>query len=187
MSSTTTPNESVPSDDGVHCAFFYGTLMVPDVFYTVCYNTKDVPPAIAALHTFQPAILHGYCRRRVKMADYPGIIPDANHSVVGVFATGLTAANLAKLDMFEGSEYERRTVTVKLLDRVGNLKDGEGQVEGEERKAQVYVYLHEKWLEEKEWDLEEFRREKLKLWTRAGHIFDDCNPDNPAKVASEDS
>ncbi|KAL2266475.1 hypothetical protein VTJ83DRAFT_5827 [Remersonia thermophila] len=173
--------DSVQSDDGVHSAFFYGTLMVPEVFYSVCYGTKDVPEAVAKLHTFQPAILHGFSRRRVKHADYPGMVPDDGHHVIGIFATGLTNANMAKLDYFEGSEYERRAVKVRLLEKVGNLKDGD-RVEGEEKSAQTYVFLQEKFLEEQEWDLEEFRREKLKFWTRAGHIFDGCDPDTPAKV-----
>ncbi|KAJ4306457.1 hypothetical protein N0V88_001258 [Collariella sp. IMI 366227] len=162
---------TVKSDENTHCAFFYGTLMVPDVFYSVCYGTKDVPEAIAKLHTFQSAILHGYCRRRVTYADYPGIVEDQDHEVFGTFTTGLTNANMGKLDYFEGAEYERRQVTVKLLEKLGNLK-GEGNVEGEERTAEVYVYRDKKNLEDKEWDLEEFRRDKLKLWTRAGHIFD---------------
>ncbi|KAJ4419677.1 hypothetical protein N0V85_000924 [Neurospora sp. IMI 360204] len=141
---------SVQSDDPVHCAFFY-----------------DV---IASQHKFSPAILHGYSRRRVKFADYPGITEDAEHSVFGMFAEGLTNANLQKLDYFEGAEYERRTVKVKLLERVGDVK-GEGNVEGEEREAQVYVFIQKQLLEEKEWDLEEFKRDKLKLWTRGDHVF----------------
>ncbi|KAK4155964.1 AIG2-like family-domain-containing protein [Chaetomidium leptoderma] len=175
---------TVKSDEGTHCAFFYGTLMVPDVFHSVCYGTKDVPEAISKLHTFQPAILHGYCRRRVRYADYPGIIEDKDHQVFGSFTTGLTNANMAKLDYFEGTQYERRTVTVKLLDKVGNLK-GEGNVEGEERTAEVYVYLDKRELEEEEWDLEVFRRDKMQNWTRAGYVFEDCDPNDPAKVAGE--
>ncbi|KAK1778236.1 AIG2-like family-domain-containing protein [Copromyces sp. CBS 386.78] len=174
---------SAQSDDGVHCAFFYGTLMVPDVFYTVCYNSKTVPDVIASQHKFTPAILHGYSRRRVKWADYPGITEDAGHSVFGMFAEGLTKANLGKLDYFEGAEYQRRTVKVKLLDKVGDVT-GEGNVEGEEREAQVYVFMPTQHLEEKEWDLEEFKRDKLKLWTRGDHIFADCDPDKPASVAA---
>ncbi|KAK3955375.1 AIG2-like family-domain-containing protein [Pseudoneurospora amorphoporcata] len=178
--------ESAQSDDGVHCAFFYGTLMVPEVFYTVCYNTKTVPDAIAAQHTFTPAILPGYCRRRVKWADYPGITEDADHTVLGILATGLTRANMGKLDHFEGAEYERRTVKVKLLEKVGDVKTGEGNVEAVdgERAAQVYVFMPTQHLEEKEWDLEEFRKEKLKLWTRADLVFADCDPDKPATLAS---
>jgi len=124
--------------------------MVPDVFYSVCYNSKDVPDAIAKLHSFRPALLHGYCRRRVKYADYPGITEDPAHDVFGTYTTGLTKANMAKLDFFEGSQYERRTVSVTLLEKLGNVK-GEGQVEGQERKAEVYVYLDKRELEEKEW------------------------------------
>ncbi|KAK3945122.1 AIG2-like family-domain-containing protein [Diplogelasinospora grovesii] len=175
---------SVQSDDATHCAFFYGTLMVPEVFYSVCYNNKSVPKAIADLHTFHPATLHGYCRRRVLYADYPGITEDADHSVYGMFTTGLTKANLAKLNFFEGAQYERRTVKVKLLSKVGNVK-GEGNVEGEEKEAEVYVYMDKEELEDKEWDLEEFRREKLTKWTRAGYVFEDCDPHAPATVAGE--
>ncbi|KAK3684809.1 AIG2-like family-domain-containing protein [Podospora appendiculata] len=175
---------AVQSDEGSHCAFFYGTLMVPEVFYSVCYGSKDVHPAIAGLHTFQPAILHGYCRRRVQYADYPGITEDKDHQVFGTFTTGLTKANMDKLDYFEGSQYERRQVKVKLLSKVGNAK-GEGNVEGEEKTAEVYVYMEKSDLEEKEWDLEEFRQEKLTRWTRAGFVFEDCDPDHPASVAIE--
>jgi len=152
--------------------------MVPAVFYTVCYGTKLIPQAIQALHTFTPAILHGYCRRRVEFADYPGITEDSEHKVFGIFATGLTKANMQRLDMFEGPGYERRTVTVKLLDKVGDVH-GNGQVEGEERSAQVYVYLNKVELEDREWDLEEFRRDKLQSWTREGYVFEGACPFDP--------
>ncbi|KAK0739539.1 hypothetical protein B0T21DRAFT_362820 [Apiosordaria backusii] len=160
-----------------------GTLMVPDVFYTVCYNHMDVAPEIKALHTFTPAILHGYCRRRVRGADYPGITLDKDHKVFGMYASGLTRANMTKLDYFEGPQYVRRTVDVKLLDKVGDLK-GEGNVEGETKRAEVYVFnpFHEDHLEDKEWDLEEFKRDKLQSWTRAGYVFEGCDPNDPAKV-----
>ncbi|KAK4169053.1 AIG2-like family-domain-containing protein [Cladorrhinum sp. PSN259] len=173
---------SVQSDEGSHAAFFYGTLMAPEVFYTVCYNSKDVPKAIRDLHTFTPAILHGYCRRRVRFAVYPGMVEDSAHSVRGMYVTGLTAANIGHLDNFEGSEYVRRKAKVNLLTVVGNDK-GDGNVEGEEREADTYVYLYKNQLEEKEWDFEEFVRDKMRHWTREGHIFDDCDPEDPAKAA----
>lgn len=174
---------SAQSDDPVHSAFFYGTLMVPEVFYTVCYNSKTVTDVIARQHKFSPAILHGYSRRRVKSADYPGITEDAGHSVFGVLAEGLTKANLDKLDYFEGAEYERRMVKVNVLEKVGEVTE-EGNVEGEEKEAQVYVFLQTQRLEQKEWDLDEFKREKLKLWTRGDYIFADCDPNEPATVAA---
>jgi len=141
--------------------------MAAEVFYSVCYGTKDVHSSIAQLHTFHPAILHGYCRRRVQWADYPGIIEDEEHQVFGTYTTGLTDANMQKLDYFEGSEYVRRKVKVKLLTEVGDAT-GEGNVEGEEVEAEVYVFKEKEGLEDKEWDLEEFRREKMRLWTRCG-------------------
>lgn len=141
--------------------------MAPEVFYSVCYGTKDVHQSIAQLHTFQPAILHGYCRRRVRWADYPGITEDKTHQVFGTYATGLTDANMQKLDYFEGNEYVRLKVKVKLLTKVGGAR-GEGNVEGEEKEAEVYVFKTEGDLEDTEWDLEEFRRDRMAFWTRQG-------------------
>jgi gamma-glutamylcyclotransferase (GGCT)/AIG2-like uncharacterized protein YtfP len=176
--------------------------MAPEVFNTVCYDTKDSAPDIAERHVFHPAILHGYCRRRVKGADYPGIVADADHIVRGSLVTGLTPANLRLLDYFEGNEYERREVPVRLLLEVGEDK-GAGNVEGEECVAYVYVYLKAEQLEAKEWDFQEFRREKMQKWTRAGYVFEgknpvnsyerelwvltcpDCDPDQPATVAKQ--
>lgn len=123
--------------------------MAPEIFFSVCYNNQTVPTEIAKRHTFTPAILHGYCRRRVQGADYPGIVPDEEHVVFGTYATGLTDTNMLKLDIFEGGQYERRTVKVKLLTHVGNTK-GEGNVEGEERSGEVYVFRDPGDLEDKE-------------------------------------
>jgi len=145
--------------------------MVPDVFFSVCLGTKCPTPAIAKLYIFTPALLHGYCRRRVRYADYPGITEDEEHSVFGTFTAGLTRANLERLDHFEGGQYERRRVKVKVLDKVGNIK-GEGNVEGEEKETNVYVFLDRNDLEDREWDLEEFRKEKMRYWTRDGIAFD---------------
>lgn len=123
--------------------------MAPEIFFTVCYNSNKVPAEIAKRHTFTPAILHGYCRRRVEYADYPGIIPDESHQVFGTYATGLTDDNMFRLDVFESSDYKREKVKVKLLTHVGNAK-GEGNVEGEERAAEVYVFQSPEHLEDKE-------------------------------------
>lgn len=164
-------------------AFFYGTLMEPQVFYLVCYNNKDPSEEVKKQHTFQPAILHGYCRRRVRSADYPGMTEEAGHSVRGAVVTGLTKHNLDKLDYFEGSSYDRRVVRPKLLTQVGNDK-GEGNVEGEQVITESYIFLDQKSLEDKEWDFQEFRRDKLKQWTRAGYVFEDCDPDDVATVSA---
>ncbi|KAF4120544.1 AIG2-like family [Geosmithia morbida] len=138
---------------GDNTAFFY------EVFYSVCYGDANPPDAIKKLHTFSPAILHGYCRHRVKSADYPAIIQEEGHSVRGIYATGLTDANLVKLDYFEGSEYERKGVKVRLV------QDGTALTGGEEKDAVAYVFLLSNRLERGEWDFEHFRKEKMMFWS----------------------
>lgn len=145
--------------------------MEPQVFFSVCYDNKDPPEEIRKRHTFQPAVLHGYCRRRVRSADYPGMVEDADHAVRGAVISGVTKANLERLDFFEGAAYDRRVVRPKLLTKVGNEK-GEGNEEGEQIITESYIFLDKDWLEDKEWDFAEFRRDKLKKWTRAGYVFE---------------
>lgn len=158
--------------------------MASEVFYTVCFLTDQPPPAVTEAYTFRPAILHGYCRRRVRYADYPGIIEDPEHVVRGTVVTGLTDANMAKLDYFEGSEYERRRVKVRVLSKVGNDK-GEGNEESDEEvTAEVYVIKDAACLENREWDFEEFRREKMRNWTREGYVFDGMSALDPGSLLS---
>ena len=97
--------------------------------------------------------------------------PDPDHTVRGMYVTGLTDANLAKLDAFEGHQYERKTVKARLLTKVGD-DEGKGNIEGEEVECEVYVFLAPEELEDREWDFAEFKREKLKQWTRAGYVFE---------------
>ncbi|KAI1365377.1 AIG2-like family-domain-containing protein [Xylaria arbuscula] len=172
--------------DKTHAAFFYGTLMAPEVFFTVCYrfSTTDVA-VLKSLHKFQPAILHGHCRRRVKYADYPGITPDPDHEVRGMYVTGLTDANMYHLDQFEGSEYERRTVKARLLSKVGDDK-GKGNEEGEEVECEVYIFNNPARLENREWDFQEFRTQKMKNWTREDYGFDDSDHFAPHDVDGDE-
>lgn len=147
--------------------------MAPEVLFTVCYRTAKPTATIAKLYTFQPAVLPGFCRRRVKDADYPGIIKDPEHVVRGTFVTGLTDGNMYHLDFFEGGQYERRRVEVNLLDKVGDDK-GAGNEEGKGAIAEVYVFKdkYKNDLEESEWDFDEFRREKMQKWTIVDHAFE---------------
>jgi hypothetical protein len=119
---------------------------------------------------------------RVKHADYPGITPDADHEVRGMYVTGLTDANMYHLDQFEGSEYDRKTVTTRLLSR-----DNKGSlVEGESVECEVYVFNNPAELEDREWDYEEFRTQKMKLWTREDYGFTDSDHFSPQRVDSDD-
>ncbi|KAI0379980.1 BtrG-like protein [Hypomontagnella monticulosa] len=172
--------------DQTHAAFFYGTLMAPEVFFTVCYRySTDNISLLRSLHDFKPAILHGFCRRRIQGVSYPGITPDDDHEVRGMYVTGLTDANMHHLDNFEGDEYERRTVKVRLLSKVGD-DEGRGNVEGEEVECEVYVFKHPTQLEDKEWDYHEFRTQKMKKWTREDYGFDDSDHFAPPEVEDEE-
>lgn len=149
--------------------------MAPEVFFSVCFGETNPSKVIRDLYTFTPAILDDYCRHRVQNADYPAIVPEKGHSVRGVYATGLTDANMSKLDYFEGSEYERIEVSVKLAKKTG----GEGERIGEDKEdevevnnAKVYVFRYPEQLERVEWDFEHFRKEKMKLWTRGDWAYD---------------
>lgn len=157
-------------------AFFYGTLMAPKVMHRVCHGSMsdDNPVYTQSNLKSTPAILHGHRRHRVQCADYPAILPTQDESTVrGTYVTGLTDADLWRLDIFEGDEYERQVVKVKLLDVVG-AADGEGNVEGDEVEAETYVWIAgEDRLEEAEWDFAEFEREKMKFWDGSAGERDD--------------
>lgn len=142
--------------------------MAPEVFYSVCYGIKNPANAIKEMHTFTPAILKDYCRHRVEDADYPAVVPEKGHAVRGIYATGITDANLFKLDWFEGSEYDREDVEVELLKPD---QDKEGVTDT--KKAVVYIFNNPERLEKREWDFEEFRKEKMKAWTRGSWAFGD--------------
>ncbi|OAA68652.1 disease resistance protein [Niveomyces insectorum RCEF 264] len=149
--------------------------MAPEVFFTVCYRTSQPPPALAREHTFRPAVLPGYTRHRVRHEDYPGVMPDGstpNATVRGMLVSGLTAANLYHLDVFEGAEYERRVVSVVVDSGDGDDEKGEQQQQQQPVAAQVYVFRDEAALEPRPWDYDEFRREKMHSWTRADYTFD---------------
>ena len=85
---------------------------------------------------------------------------------------GLSDADLWRLDIFEGDEYERQKVRVRVLVEVGDAR-GVGNVEGEEEvEAETYVWVRgEGELEGGEWDFEVFRREKMGRWVGGGDEY----------------
>ncbi|KAI9511123.1 hypothetical protein F5148DRAFT_1274448 [Russula earlei] len=103
-------------------AFFYGTLMHPKILKRVLHNDGSHLKICAA-------ILTGYTRHKIKMADYPAILPyerskttllgreltAEERSVRGTLVAGLTARDVMYLDVFEGDEYVRSQVTVHPL------------------------------------------------------------------------
>ena len=139
------------------CAFFYGTLMAPQVLHRVCHGSSDPDNRLFKTHNLKtyPAILHDHRRHRVRHADYPAIVPRKGSKVRGTYVTGLTDADVWRLDIFEGSEYHRDDVKAKLLKTIGK-EDGDGNVEGEEVTCETYIWISDpSGLEDDEWDFAE--------------------------------
>lgn len=138
--------------------------MAPPVLHRVLHGPAPPTELQKSLLKVKPAVLHGYCRRRVRYADYPAIIPSEEASVRGSYVSGLTDADIWRLDLFEGDEYSRKRVKVSLLDQVGDA-DGKGNVEGEELEVEAYIWTApEERLEKGEWDFTDFQREKMRRW-----------------------
>jgi gamma-glutamylcyclotransferase (GGCT)/AIG2-like uncharacterized protein YtfP len=174
------------STDKGRSAFFYGTLMAPEVLHRVCHGSTSPSNPIYATHNLKtyPAILPAHRRHRVKDADYPAILPHPSSTVRGTYVTGLTDSDVWRLDIFEGSEYERANVKCKLIQQAGGEdakpkvfknvhvsgKDvvhlgSEYDADGEVVEAETYVWIGgEERLEEREWDFAEFQREKMRFW-----------------------
>lgn len=137
--------------------------MARQVLYRVIYGTSNIRTspilvARAAQLTIQPAILRDYCRHRVRNADYPGVIPQEGESVRGTYVTGLTDADIQRLDYFEGSEYRRNKV------RAVTLAEGETHAgpDAKEVDTETYVYTAgDGRLEKGEWDFEDFVKNRM--------------------------
>ncbi|KAK3074832.1 hypothetical protein LTR53_002427 [Teratosphaeriaceae sp. CCFEE 6253] len=150
-------------------AFFYGTLMAPQVLHRVCHGSSNPENPLYATHQLKthPAVLHDYRRHRVQYADYPAILPVAGASVRGTYVTGFTDEDIRRLDIFEGGQYRRDGVKPRLLTKEGtDAASGKGNEEGEEVEAETYVWIADAAeLEDQEWDFAVFQREKMRYWT----------------------
>lgn len=120
-----------------HC-FTYGSLMWADIMGRVCG------------HDFasEPASLAGHARHPVRGQEYPGLRPADVGVVPGRLYLDVTDAAWARLDAFEGEEYERVDVLVTRAD-------------GSEVPAQGYrfrdAFAHR--LLPGDWDADAFGRE----------------------------
>jgi len=115
--------------------FTYGSLMYADIFRAVTGQ-----PCLS-----EPAQLDGYRRHPVRGEDYPGIRPAAGARVSGVLYRNITPETLARLDAFEGGQYQRKIVDVR-------------PNEGAAVCAWVYVFhlAHLHRLDDGDWDAEHF-------------------------------
>lgn len=115
--------------------FAYGSLQVPDVFFTV--TGKLVPCALGVLENYQ------LCR--IRNRSFPGIRPQPGAHCPGTLYFDLDAETFRRLDEFEDDFYERANQTI--------------QVNGDTAQAETYTikanYLD--MLLNEPWNLEEFK------------------------------
>lgn len=106
----------MPSSDEGASLFVYGTLIHPHILARVLSGSLRTPSSEADVEHQQyahllarPAILRRYEIRRVRGQEYPAIVQheQAEAPVRGIVVSGLTPAEIAHLDRFEGDEYVR--------------------------------------------------------------------------------
>lgn len=90
---------------------------MPDALFV--YGTLENPRLLMALtgkrFRGMEARLPGYRCMRVRGADYPGIIPDADQETRGTLYLSLDHRSLRRLDRYEGKLYRR--IRVRVLDQ----------------------------------------------------------------------
>ena len=121
--------------------FTYGSLMYPAVWRRV----------VTGAYAGGAATLRGYARRRIRGELYPALVRSVPESVVqGILYRGVSAADVAALDRFEGEgeAYARIRVPLELAD---------GELSG----AWTYLYLHSSRVEETAWEPTRFEMSDL--------------------------
>ena len=144
--------------------------MAPQVLYRVIYGTSKPEPWQLELCTIRPALLEDYRRQKVRWMSYPAIVPAEKSSVRGTLVTGLTPGDVDRLDAFEGTQYERKKVQVKVLKNVELDQTADASNETEMVvEVETFVWdSHREDLEDEEWDFEDFKKSQMKFWMGEG-------------------
>lgn len=130
--------------------FTYGSLMFAQVWQRVVRGTHSTRGTRDTRGMFgsEPATLDAYARYAIVGETYPAMVPEYGGHVTGVLYRDLTASDVAALDAFEGSEYRRDNVRVRLAS-------------GGEVNAGAYIYLLPHKLSGMPWLPEQFRMERF--------------------------
>jgi gamma-glutamylcyclotransferase (GGCT)/AIG2-like uncharacterized protein YtfP len=128
--------------------FCYGTLCFADVMRRVSGTLPKSTPAM---------LLDYACYALLGLA-YPGIVPRPGAQVGGLLYQGLSRAQLARLDAYEGAQYRRLRIWVNL---------------GSERRVRAWTYVlqprYYHRLTDRTWSLERFGREQLTRYLHHSH------------------
>ena len=118
--------------------FTYGSLMFAEVWTRV----------VAGRYRSLPATLSDHARFAVAEQTYPGMVPADGQRVVGVAYLDVDAADVDRLDRFEGDDYHRRSVSIACDD-------------GVTRNGDTYVYLPVERLLASPWEPDAFAMERF--------------------------
>ncbi len=122
--------------------FTYGSLMFPQVWSVV----------VRGEYKKQSARLHGHQRRSIKGETYPAAIAAGlDNFIDGQLYMNISSEDMRRLDLFEGSDYEKIKAPVLLADNSRVM-------------AAVYLYRHHERLAAQAWDVEWFEREGIKTF-----------------------
>ncbi|KAF9141139.1 hypothetical protein BG015_001379 [Linnemannia schmuckeri] len=156
-----------------HPCFFYGSLMSTRVL-----NSVTRPGPEANLYTV-PAAIRGYVRYSYHNEPYPGMIATKEEGCIveGLLVFGHSLMDRFRLDQFEGSEYTREILSVKVLAPVPgdfNVMNGKKPLAaGDVIQSYVYVFTgpHAHLDQSRPWDYEAFKRDHLELWMSTSSDF----------------
>ncbi len=129
--------------------FTYGSLMFPEVWCHI----------VSQEYIAHESTIVGYERRGVVGEHYPALVaanPKAIHDEVrGRLYLNVSAKDLEALDRFEGEQYQRLTLPVKVAN-------------GDKLNAEVYLWRRKfnARLSNKPWNLERFKRHGLTRFRR---------------------
>lgn len=118
--------------------FTYGSLMFPPVWQRV----------VRGSYRSAAARLDDHARFEIRNETYPGVIAQAGASVSGMLYFDVSPPDVAALDAFEGIEYRRDSVLVRLES-------------GASVAAGTYIYLQPQKLSKSPWLPEEFQMERF--------------------------
>ncbi|MFT3801235.1 MAG: gamma-glutamylcyclotransferase family protein [Burkholderiaceae bacterium] len=138
-------SSSLPSPRAV---FTYGSLMFPSVWTAV----------VRGRYPSRRAWLHGFRRYAVRGEAYPAAVRDPDARIAGRLYLDVDADDLARLDAFEGAEYERITVPVQ---RIGEGGQADATVD-----AELYLFLPADRIDRRDWDPVWFESEGLTAFSR---------------------
>ncbi|MBB6523412.1 gamma-glutamylcyclotransferase family protein [Pseudoteredinibacter isoporae] len=89
--------------------FVYGTLLDPDILNTVL--GRELPE-----EQYAPAYLDGYCTKLYPGDSFPALQTKVGGSVRGAVLYHLNDEDLARIDFYEGDEYDFAEIKVRLGD-----------------------------------------------------------------------